>query len=657
MRPAIHLRKSSTRSARSIGSDIFHDGSPRVDVPMRQKETDLGTVANLEIGIVNGDSPFLRRSCAAKSSGCGCAACFSVEAEVDSFDDLPIPFRSVATDIGDVRPVVFKSGDLALAVRASMAVPGAFAPVHHEGKILVDGGIVDNIPIDVARDMGVDRLIVVDVGQPLAPAESIDSSFEVLLQMVGGMMRDRTKEKSEALHRARCVLCDRSCGALTNASFQRAVEGIDPASRRRSRPSISLRALAVPEEQYVAWQKTQRQHYTPPPAIAFVDVDASKSATAEFVRDRISAKTGEPLDARALERDITGTFGRGTYDSITYRLAKNERGETGIEVLPVDGMLGRTIFALGMQISDDFSGNDDYQLNVESRVTGCSDKGAEWRTFVGLGRVSGLATDLYLPFAERGNWFIAPEVSLHRIESTSHRGRRHRRAVSSRKLAWRAAPRPRFRRSVAHLDALIRRSGRRRSAEGLPFLPTSLCSDIGGVEAAILWDSLDNVKFPRRGVRAELSLHDVRSRSRLRRQTAISCDSPSTPRSASGRNTLMLGARASRMKDSVDAFQTESSLGGLDISIWPAGARAFGDQMLLLRSIFYRRLTQQSLLFDMPSYFAGSFEGGNVWDNYDDVSLNDLIGAGSVFLGIDLPIGPLQLGIRQHIRWPLIRSI
>ena len=124
---------------------------------------------------------------------------------VESFDNLPIPFRCVATDIGAVKPVVFQSGDLALAVRSSMAVPGAFAPVHHEGKILVDGGIVDNVPIDIARQMGVDRLIVVDVGQPLAPAESVDSTFAILLQI----HRQGFQQRSQYIpHRRQGVVVD-----------------------------------------------------------------------------------------------------------------------------------------------------------------------------------------------------------------------------------------------------------------------------------------------------------------------------------------------------------------------------------------------------------------------------------------------------------------
>ena len=94
-------------------------------------------------------------------------------------------------------------------------------------------------------------------------------------------------------------------------------------------------------------------------------------------------------------------------------------------------------------------------------------------------------------------------------------------------------------------------------------------------------------------------------------------------------------------------IQTDSTLGGLTFLSGLGDRELVGSQMLLLRSIYYRRLTRQSMLFDMPLYLAGSLEGGNVWDNHKDVALNDLIGAASIFLGIDLPIGPLQLGYGQ----------
>ncbi len=165
-----------------VGSDRLDrhlprcDGARRICRCARRKPTSASWPISRSV-LPTAASTFRRRWCADRSWGCCCAVFLGRSATLQSFDDLPIPFRCVATDIGVVKPVVFDVGRSELAIRASMAVPGAFAPVRHDGKVLVDGGIVDNLPIDVARADGRRPVIVVDVGQPLAPAETVDTSL------------------------------------------------------------------------------------------------------------------------------------------------------------------------------------------------------------------------------------------------------------------------------------------------------------------------------------------------------------------------------------------------------------------------------------------------------------------------------------------------
>lgn len=622
--------------------DIFNDRTSRPQRPMRQKETDLGNLANLEIGIVESKLTIPTTLIRGQKLGLFLRRMFLGRSNVASFDELPIPFRCVATDIGRVKPVVFSSGDLELAIRASMAVPGAFAPVRHEGKVLIDGGIVNNVPIDIAREMGVDRLIVVDVGTPLAAPDQVNSTFEILLQMIGGMMQDRTQAHVATLS-TRDLYIKPELGPIGNMSFPEAGRAIDPGEQAAEAVVAQLRGLSVTQSEYLAWQSTQRQRFAPNPRIDFVRVDETQSKTAEFVRDRIDLEPGEPLDTRGLDRAIAGAYGRGTYDSIAYHLTTDERGRTGLDVIPVDSTLGRTVFRAGLQINDDFQGTDDYQLNLEARVTGLSHKGAEWRTLLGMGRVAGLSSDLYVPFGEKGDWFVAPEVGytalnqpivVDGIDIAQYRAE-----------SWVGALRvgrdfgDRFRltlgvlRGQDHIERLI----------GDPLLPESDVADLGGVNLTALWDTLDNVRFPRRGTRAEVSYTAY--------DKSLGADSDGNllrvaidKAMSSGRNTLMLGGRASLSKDSVDGFQNLSSLGGLTFLSGLRDRELIDNQMLLVRGVVYRRLSQQGLLFDVPTYIAGSIEGGDVWTDYDDVSFNDLIGAASVFFGVDLPIGPLQLG-------------
>ena len=110
------------------------------------------------------------------------------------FNTLPIPFACVATDVVDNSEQVFHSGVLSRAMRASMAIPGAFAPVKMGDKVLVDGGLRNNYPADVARAMGADYIIGVDVSSELKKADELNSMSSILLQIVDHNCKDKFKE-------------------------------------------------------------------------------------------------------------------------------------------------------------------------------------------------------------------------------------------------------------------------------------------------------------------------------------------------------------------------------------------------------------------------------------------------------------------------------
>jgi NTE family protein len=622
--------------------DIFRDSTSRPDRPMRQKETDLGGMWNFELGIVKGELAIPTAFVQGQKLDLFLRKLFLAHSNLKSFDDLPIPFRCVATDIGTVRPVVFDSGDLEVAIRASMAVPAVFGPVQHNGKMLVDGGIVNNIPIDVARKMGVDRLIVVDVGEPMAPPETVNTTLEVLTQMVSGLMRDRT-EQSLATLTPDDVLLRPEITTVSSADFLQSMEGVKHGTEAAEAQIERLRKWSKPEPEYLAWRAAQRQRAVANTQISFVHVEEKHSRTAGFVSDRITAEPNQPLDLKTLEKDISGAFGRGTYDSIRYQLVTDDQGRTGLEVLPVDKSLGRVLFRAGMQINDDFNGRDDYQLSIEGRYTGITEKGAELRAFVGLGRVTGITTDFYLPFGARGDWFFDPAVEFvavnqplvvddltvaeYRVDSW----------LSNLRVGYDFTDQLRF------ATGLIRGRDHASLLTGAPPYPPTGNADIGGINATLLWDSLDSVGFPRRGLRAELSysafdthLGSDESGNLLR----LAIDKPMS----SGANTLVLGARASISKDRINAYQTLAPLGGLTYLSGLGPHELLGEQQLLVRAIFYHRLNTEVALVSVPLYMAGSLEGGNVWDTFEQVKLNDLIGASSIFFGVDLPLGPLQIG-------------
>ena len=352
----------------------------------------------------------------------------------------------------------------------------------------------------------------------------------------------------------------------------------------------------------------------------------------------------EPLDTKQLESDIAGAFGRGTYDSISYRLATDEQGRQGVEVTPVDSSLGRLVFRAGLQINDDFEGTDDYQLNLESRLTGLNSKGAEWRAFLGIGRVASIATDFYLPFGERGNWFLTPEIGyaalnqpliIDGIDIAQYRVQswlgslRVGRDFSDRLRLSAALLRGEDRavRQIGSPDLPERSARRHRRRRRQPALGQPRQRALSATRPARR-DRLQRLsRIAGRAWRRRSAAHRDRRRHEFRAQHAHA-----------RRARFLVQGTARRVPDHRFARRYSRSCPVL------RDRELLGNQMVLVRGIYYRRLSQQGLLFDVPTYIAASVEGGNVWMEYDDVSLGDLHGAASIFFGVDLPIGPLQIG-------------
>jgi len=170
-------------------AEVLRDKPPRDERSMRRKEDDLRLLGGVEVGLSNGKIAFPQGLIQGQKLEMLLRRLLLPTWQVRDFDHLPIPFRAIATDIVSGEKVVFAQGDLALAIRASMSVPGVFAPVRYEDHLLVDGGVVDNVPIDEARRLGAQRLIVSRVGSPLMTEAQLDSPLAISHQMASVLMQ------------------------------------------------------------------------------------------------------------------------------------------------------------------------------------------------------------------------------------------------------------------------------------------------------------------------------------------------------------------------------------------------------------------------------------------------------------------------------------
>ncbi len=218
--------------------------------------------------------------------------------EVTAFDHLPIPFRAVATDIETGKEVVLGSGSLAKSIRASMAVPAAFDPVEIDGRLLVDGGLANNVPVSVARDMGAEVLIVVDVGSGLFSRDEIGNALAVTGQLANFLFTLNTEQQMKLLG-PRDVLMRPQLGDIGGGSFDRAAEAIGPGEDAARAASDALRRYSVSEAEFARHLERRKQRQPGAPVVDYLRVDNHSRVGDSVIAARISAQPGERAGSRS----------------------------------------------------------------------------------------------------------------------------------------------------------------------------------------------------------------------------------------------------------------------------------------------------------------------------------------------------------------------
>lgn len=620
--------------------DLFDDEPGRIDKPMRRKEDDLRFLLDFKLGLREGRIQLPRGVVQGQKLMLLLRRLLLSAEGVAHFDQLPIPFRCVGTDIGAGEAVVFEDGDLATAIRSSMSVPAAFAPIRVRGRLMVDGGIMDNVPVGVARSMGVDRLIVVDVGEPPVDESELNSPIAITMQMITVLMQGRTQASLATLGEQDVLI--RPQLGIGSADFDRALQGIAPGEAAALAQIDRLRRLSLTEADYVAWRASRARRDFDPPLIAFLDVLKHRSTTATYVENQLAGNVGQALDLDRLERDIGTAFGYGAYERIAWRLSERE-GQTGIEVLPVDKGWGPNYLTFGLRLSDDFAGRNTYQLQAEATMTGLNSRGAEWRSRLGLGEISGLRSELYQPWGRIGQFYAMPYLDYQAFEQPigfdSMRFAEYRlaRLAVGLETGWNPSPLWQLRAGIER----GRESARLRVGDASA-LPRSFAEHYGLVRLGLSRDTLDSVAFPSGGSRfdGQFSLYrDALGSASAGEVAELQWDKAL----ARGSSRILYGLRLHTSWGEPEGLQSNRSLGGFTNLSGYGEREVFGDHSALLRGIYYRRFGDASRLFSVPVYVGASVEAGNAWSDRRFVDVDSLILAGSVFVGVSTPLGPVFL--------------
>lgn len=587
------------------------------------------------------------------------------------FDDLPIPFRAVATDIETGGAFVFDEGSLVTAMRASMSIPELLAPVEYEGRLLVDGGLANNVPVDVARAMGVDRVIVVDIGESLRNRDEISSMFALAGQMVSLLTRRNSEEQLATLQEQDMLISPdlANIGVLDFNQFKRIYRaGYDAALALQ--PKLSK--FQVTPEDWSRYLAARELPELEPTTVDRIVIRNDSPVSDALIRIRLTQDLGEPLNRQRLLADIQDIYALGYWQIVDFDL----RNEDEANVLYIDAQkkpLGNKDLKFGLNLVTDLDGTNDFNLGASYLLTGLNALGGEAYSRIQLGNWNMINGEFYQPLDLHSRWFVVPYLGYEDYEVFSLGPDNDSEGFGG---IWRV------RRGTADLGGGVNIARRSQLRAGVvrragQFEIDNLSSsqlpeddfNEGAYYLSYRYDGLDNAFFPTEGglfyTRYEAHRDGLGSDADFERwqslgQAAFSFGDDK-------RNTVILSGRLGQHFGAANEPQNYFQLGGLfNLSGLPQNFLS-GRQMAFMSAQYQRRLSEDSVLpIDLPLYVGFSLEGGQLWSERSEMSVDDLITAGSVYLAIDSPIGPAHIALGStegddlilylSIGWPFLTN-
>lgn len=636
--------------------DAFRDRPPREDLTLRRKQEDQSFLVKFPLGVRGGRILLPKGLIEGQSLNELLRRLTLPVVRITSFDELPTRFRAVATDLETGEPVVLDSGDLTSAMRASMSAPGIFAPVEREGRILVDGGIADNVPVDIARRMGVDIVIVVDVGAPLLGRDRLNDVTSISNQMLAIMIR-RNAEQQLATLGPKDVLIAPPLGEASSFDFGAVgrVIGAGEAAARADAPA--LRQLAVSDEEMRRYEAHRDELRRPPPVIRFVQSESGSQQYSDAVGKQFADMTGKPLDPDAIARRVSALYGQGGLDTLDYRVI-GEESYYGLSIDARPSSMGPNYLRFGLSLQDDFQGNATYNAAMRFVMSDITRNAGEWVTDLQGGTTSLVSTELFLPLAQFSGWFVMPHISDEARDLYIVQGQTQNLEAEYRihtfdygsDFGYQFSNWGELRTGVQREQGSYLLEIGDPSDPSLP-VPNHTPFDLQDYFVRFTYDQLDNVNFPHSGQQAMLQWSGNRDAAGVA-QTSDQVTASYLGAYSFGRNTLSFSAAGgTTLQSHITDINLLFPLGGfLNLS----GLRAdslLGPDFGIARALYYRQIGRGGLgYFDVPTYLGMSLEMGNVWQTRSAASFGNTQKDASVFLGLDTLLGPLYIatGFDQH---------
>jgi NTE family protein len=616
-------------------SDLLDDRPSYRELVFRRKEDAERYLVDFELGIRKGRIRLARGFRAGQKLAFEArAALVGLPPERD-FSKFPIPFRAVATDVETGERVVLDHGDIVESILASFAVPGVFAPVEIDGRLLVDGGISDNLPVDIVREQGVDVVIAVDVGTPLVTRKDLRSAFGVLGQTTTFLTRKNTEPSLSA---ADLVLTP-ELEEISSADFAATAEAIERGRQAALAAREQLSRYALDEASWRAHVEARRVRPAEPRRISEIRVTGAEHVDPRLVLGRMRVKPGDTVDIAALRRDLVCVFGLDHFERVSLDVEPGPQGDA-IVLHVKEKDWGPTYVRFGLEAVDDLEGDAQYAVRASITKTLLNRLGGEWRSDFQIGSVPIFRSELYQPLEFSGHLFVSPWIQIQRqhqglFDETGQRIARYDIQLGSVALdlgvQFGSVGEMRLGLTRSHVKATPD-----TGAAGLPEFDV----DGGGARFQLAISTVDRPAIPTHGgeIRAGVDL------SRESLGADVDYDRAFLGGSlffGAGRHTGFLVAQGASSLGSDIPIYDEFTLGGLFNLGGYSEGQFRGQYGGSMGAGYHFRIAALPAALGKGVYVGGIAEAGNAWATTAEISFDDLRYSFTAIVGADTILGPL----------------
>lgn len=565
---------------------------------------------------------------------------------INDLNQLAIPFAAMATNlVTGERVVLNRRVTLAQAMRASMSIPGAFAPVPWQGLLLVDGGLVDNMPVGEARNMGADVVVAVNVGTPLSGREELTSVGAIMGQVVNLLTEQNVKTSIDSLTDRDIYIKPRLDG-YSSSDFNKAAEIMKVGYEAVMQMKRRLQVFAVPPETYQRWlsARAERVLLNPEHVVESVEVVGLKTVNPERVRGSIGIRPGHIVTNEEVAEAARDVWGTGDFQGVPFRFEPGPRGTEVVVFEPTEKDWGYSSLKFGGNLQSDLDGENTFNVLLAHSWGWLNSWGGEWRNEIQGGEVKRAASEWYQPLGPSSNWFLRPSVSYEWSPFNLY--------------ADYEEPIARFRNEqfdthlmlgyeIGKLGRVWGQAGwfHSRTKQEIGLFDVKITTKAKYLGVGVQFDTLDNPSFPRAGFGLKASVMQTIEPNvdgAEEQSEMLYALDVMKPVPLGERSTLLLAATLGK------ASQTSAfNLGGVfRLSGTPYG-RFTGNRLELARVLFYHDASRVMREMKMPLYLGFSLEAGRAWNKLPGTQLwggeDDWKRAASLYAASDTWFGPVYL--------------